>query len=385
LGNARILWYHERMAGLINLILLFGGKSTEHEVSIRSARSIYNALDPKKYHVTLVGITKRGTWVRGKEVEKILTSGSVVGELPGKTTILPDPTVGKLVSLNTSKNTAISNETINVVFPVLHGQFGEDGTIQGLLELANIPYVGCGVLSSALGMDKVKQKEVLRQYGIPIVDFLYFRKSVWEKKRQAVLDAISNHFHGVYPLFVKPPNNGSSVGIKKAHNEKELIQGIEEAKKFDVKILIEKGMEGTSEIEVSVLGNDEPKASVCGEIIPTAEFYDYDAKYTRDDTKLVIPAGLTKELSDKVRSIACDTFIALDGSGMARVDFFVNKKTNEVWVNELNSIPGFTSISMYPKLWEYSGIPYPKLVDELVSLAVERWKEKQDITTTKSV
>jgi D-alanine-D-alanine ligase len=370
------------MARKINLILLFGGKSTEHEVSVRSARSIYQALSPSIYTVTPVGITKQGAWVRGDSVNKVLESGVRIDEVKEKTTLLPDPTVKSLLSL-AGRKPLKDKEHINVIFPVLHGQYGEDGTMQGLFELANIPYVGCGVLASALGMDKVKQKEVLRQYGIPVVDFLYFKTVTWEKKQKKVLEAIANHFNHYFPLFIKPPNSGSSVGVTKAHNEEELIAGINLAKQYDLKVLIEKGMEGCQEIEVSVLGNDEPKASVCGEILPKAEFYDYDAKYVREDTELQIPAKLDEALSDKVRAMACNAFLALDGSGMARVDFFVNKQTQGVWVNELNTIPGFTSISMYPKLWEYSGLTYPRLVDALVKLAIERWKQKQTIITSK--
>jgi D-alanine-D-alanine ligase len=366
------------MAHKTNLILLFGGKSTEHEVSVRSARSVSHALDPKKYTVIPVGITKEGKWIQGKSVAKTLESGNVVEKTIDETTILPDPTVGTLVSLN-KKQGITGGEVVNVVFPVLHGSYGEDGTIQGLLELANIPYIGCGVLASALGMDKVKQKEVLRQYGVPVVPYVWFGTHTWKEKKETVLNIINTTFRGIYPLYVKPPNSGSSVGITKAHNEKELIAGIENASLYDTKILIEQGMEGTSEIEVSVLGNYEPKASVCGEILPKAEFYDYDAKYVRNDTDLKIPADLSDELSTKVRNIACDAFMAIDGAGMARVDFFVNKKTGQIWVNELNTIPGFTEISMYPKLWEHSGVSYTELVDTLVSLALETWKEKQTV------
>jgi D-alanine-D-alanine ligase len=366
------------MAQKINLILLLGGRSTEHEVSVRSARSIYNALDPKKYSVIPVGITKEGRWMQGADVTKTLKSGGIVQKTNDAATILPDPTVGTLVSLNTKRGMT-RGEAVNVVFPVLHGSYGEDGTIQGLLELANIPYIGCGVLASAIGMDKVKQKEVFRQYGIPVVPYLWFGTHTWKDQKDMLLKAIASTFHGTYPLFVKPPNSGSSVGITKAHNEKELIRGIDAASSYDTKVMIEQGIEGASEIEVSVLGNHTPKASVCGEIIPKAEFYDYDAKYVRDDTELRIPAELSEELSTKVRQIASDAFMAIDGAGMARVDFFVNKKTGQIWVNELNTIPGFTDISMYPKLWEYSGIPYTELVDTLISLALETWKEKQTV------
>jgi len=366
------------MAHKINLILLLGGRSTEHEVSVKSARSIYNALDPKKYNVIPVGITKEGRWIQGESVTKTLMSGEAVVKTDNAATILPDPTVNTLVSLN-GKRGIQSGESVHIIFPVLHGSYGEDGTIQGLLELANIPYVGCGVLSSALGMDKVKQKEIFRQYGIPVVPYLWFGVHTWKRDRNMLRNAIASTFHGIYPLFVKPPNSGSSVGVSKAHNEKELIKGIDAAFMYDTKVLIEQGMEGVSEIEVSVLGNHEPKASVCGEIIPKAEFYDYDAKYVRKDTDVRIPADLPPELSTKVRQMACDAFMALDGAGMARVDFFVNKTTGQIWVSEVNTIPGFTEISMYPKLWEYSGVGYTELVDTLVSLGIESWKEKQTI------
>lgn len=366
------------MAHKTNLILLFGGRSTEHEVSVKSARSIYNALDPKKYTVIPVGITKEGRWIQGESVVKTLKSGGSVVKTDNAATILPDPTVNTLMSLN-GKQGIKSGETVNIVFPVLHGSYGEDGTIQGLLELANIPYVGCGVLSSALGMDKVKQKEVFRQYGIPVVPYLWFGVHTWKRDKEMLLKAIASTFHGTYPLFVKPPNSGSSVGVTKAHNEKELIEGITLASLYDVKVLIEQGMEGISEIEVSVLGNHEPKASVCGEMIPKNEFYDYEAKYIRNDTELKIPSIMPEELATKIRQIACDAFMAIDGAGMARVDFFVNKTTGQIWVSEVNTIPGFTDISMYPKLWEYSGIGYTELVDMLVSLGMETWKEKQTI------
>jgi D-alanine-D-alanine ligase len=374
------------MANKINLILLFGGKSTEHEVSVKSARSIYQALDPDKYRVIPVGITKKGSWVKGKAVDLVLASGSQVDELPQKTSIMPDPNIRSLVSLNQTREITVNSAdaAINVVFPVMHGIYGEDGTIQGLLEMANLAYVGCGVLGSALGMDKIKQKEILAFNKIPVVPYFWFKKTGWLANPKKVITDIETRFKSFYPLFTKPANTGSSVGITKVHNRDELIKGIEESAQYDTKILVEKGMENIREIETSILGNDEISVSVCGEIRPQAEFYDYDAKYVRDDTGLVIPAKLPKKVSDKVRDLAKKAFIAIDGSGMARADFFVTRKTHRIYLNELNTIPGFTDISMYPKLWEKSGITYNKLVDRLITLAIEKWNQKQQIRTSKT-
>jgi len=367
--------------GKITVILEFGGKSTEHEVSIRSAKSIYDALDKKKYNVVLIGITKKGTWVGGDAAFKAIQSGNKLMDGKSNNILLPDPTSPRLVKSNLAKIS--KTNSLQVVFPVLHGPMGEDGTIQGLLEMANIAYVGCGVLSSALGMDKVKQKEIMQQYKIPVVEYFWFKKNEWEIDSKTVMDKVEKRFKNFYPLFVKPANSGSSVGINKAHNRKELKDDIGEALEYDIKILVEKGIEGASEIETSVLGNDDPVVSECGEIIPREEFYSYDAKYILDNTQLIIPAKLSKKLSKKVRETARRAFMAIDGSGMARADFFVNKKTGRVWLNELNTIPGFTSISMYPKLWEYSGVSYKELVDRLIGLAIERWKSKQKIKTSK--
>jgi D-alanine-D-alanine ligase len=370
------------MHSKINVLIIFGGKSTEHEVSVRSARSIYNALDPEKYRVIPVGIAKNGAWVKGETVQKVLESGSRIEEIADRTAILPDPNSRQLVNLSHNLPAGKSGN-IDVVFPVLHGPLGEDGTIQGLLELANLPYVGCGVLASALGMDKVLQKEIMIQNQIPVVDYYWFTKSAWQKNQPEILANIKTRFKDKFPLFVKPPNSGSSVGVSKVRSQNELIKAIDTASLYDRKILVEQGIEGAREIETSVLGNDNPEVSVCGEIRPKAEFYDYDAKYTRDDTDLVIPADLTPELSHKVRDIARRAFLAIDGAGMVRADFFVNSKTGRVWLNELNTIPGFTSISMYPKLWEKSGVTFTELVDRLITLARERWQEKQKLKTSK--
>jgi D-alanine-D-alanine ligase len=373
------------MRNRINVVLICGGKSTEHEVSIRSARSIFNAINNDKYNVIPVGIAKSGAWTRGENVLKVLKSGSQIKELDNQsTTILPDPNSRKLVAVSANRTLSYVNDNseINVVFPVLHGPLGEDGTIQGLLEMANVAYVGCGVLGSALGMDKIKQKEIFKYHHIPVVDFTWFRKSDWDKNQKKVLSDINRYFADFYPLFVKPANTGSSVGISKVHQLNELEKAIINALKYDIKVLVEKGMEGISEIETSVLGNDNPEVSICGEILPKDEFYSYDAKYIRTDTECMIPADIDKSISDKIREYARRAFLIIDGAGMTRADFFLDKSTGEIWLNELNTIPGFTSISMYPKLWEKSGISYPELIDKLITLALEKWQDKQKIRTS---
>jgi D-alanine-D-alanine ligase len=367
--------------GKTDVILVFGGKSTEHEVSIRSAKSVYDALDKNRYNVIPVGITKKGAWIGGEMALKSLMTGSSLLSGKSNNIMLPDPTSRYLQKQD--KPDLAGSRPVQVVFPVLHGLYGEDGTIQGLFELANIAYVGCGVLSSALGMDKVKQKEIMRLNKIPVVKYIYFYQKNWSHDAKDVISKTDKYFKREYPLFVKPANSGSSVGITKVHNAGELEEGLAEAFLYDWKVLIEKGMEGKSEIETSVLGNDNPEVSVCGEVVPEEEFYSYEAKYILDNTKLLIPADISKELSDKIRNIARQAYIAIEGAGMARADFFADKKTNQVWLNELNTIPGFTSISMYPKLWEYSGLPYNKLVDKLIELALEKWQEKQKLKTTK--
>lgn len=362
------------------VILLFGGKSTEHEVSLASALSVYKVLDKNKYDVHLINISKEGEWITGTQAKNILEQQEplqlINSSLPETSYSLRKDVMLPSIS---SVSTVLNEET--VVFPILHGKYGEDGTIQGMLELANIPYVGCNVLSSALGMDKVKQKEILSCYGIPIVKYVYFKKSEWLKNNDQIISDIFKKLGKKFPLFIKPANSGSSVGITKAHNKQELLDGINQAVCLDTKILVEKGIDRAREIEVSVLGNDEAKASVCGEIIPSNEFYDYDAKYCSGKSKIKIPAGIPNKLSIKIRKIAVDTYRALDCAGMSRVDFLVDRKTNKVYLNEINTIPGFTSISMYPKLWEATGISYSQLINQLIELAVSSWKERQKLKT----
>jgi D-alanine-D-alanine ligase len=363
----------------ITVALLFGGKSGEHEVSLRSAASILKALDRKKYEVIPVGITKEGQWRSDPKFleaafPEILQSGSPV--------LLPaEPTENHLIQIH-SKDKKISNKArIDVVFPALHGTFGEDGTIQGLLDMANIPYVGAGVLGSAVGMDKDVMKRLLQQAGLPIVPFVVLLDYQWRREQTRIIQEIESRCG--YPCFVKPANLGSSVGISKVRNRRELNRSIELAAEYDRKIIVEQGVEAR-EIECSVLGNDEPQASLPGEIIPSHEFYDYAAKYLDESSRLLIPAPLEGSQTKTIQELAVKTFLATECSGMARVDFFLERRTGKILVNEINTIPGFTSISMYPKLWEASGISYPELIDRLIQLAIERHSARQSKKTSYS-
>lgn len=367
----------------LNVVLLFGGKSTEHEVSVRSAKSIYDSLDKTKYNVRPVAISKRGVWLQGPEVQRALETNTAVLDAAEKITLLPDPNSRGLVSLAASAGNGESQEAISVIIPVLHGRYGEDGTLQGLLEMANVPYVGCGVLSSALGMDKIKQKEICCYHGIPSARFYGFHRARWTTARDAVLSEVLNHFSNTFPVFVKPANTGSSVGVVKVKRKDELGAAIDSALQFDSKVIVEEGLEHIREIEVSVLGNHQAKASVCGEVIPANEFYDYAAKYEDDRSRTVIPADLPASASEDIRALAVKTFEVLECRGLTRVDFFVSKSNpNQFWVNEVNTLPGFTSISMYPKLWEASGVSFPQLVEQLIQLALEEWSEKQKLRTS---
>ena len=347
----------------IRVGVIFGGRSGEHEVSLRSAESIIKAIDRNKYDVVPIGITHQGRWLASKtalamlpakdQIQKVLTSGESI--------TLPAEPAGQGI--------------VDVIFPMLHGTYGEDGTIQGLLELANVPYVGAGVLGSAVGMDKDVMKRLLREAGLPIVEYWTVRnKQELESFLQAHLSNLP------YPVFVKPANLGSSVGISKVHAAEELPAALQTAAEYDRKIVIEKGVDAR-EIELSVLGNDDPMASVPGEIIPSREFYDYEAKYANEDSRLLIPAPLTESQVKEAQRLAIASFKVLECSGMARVDLFLEKAAGKFYVNEINTLPGFTSISMYPKMWEASGIPYPQLIDRLITLALERHAEKKKLRT----
>jgi D-alanine-D-alanine ligase len=367
----------------IRVGVVFGGRSGEHEVSLRSARSVMNALDPARYEVVPIGITREGAWMLTGDPMAALTAGDASSA--GSTAILADPSRRGLRAIELrgggplETGGAGDESAIDVVFPVLHGPFGEDGTIQGLLEMANVPYVGAGVLGSALGMDKAVQKSLLRTAGLPVVDWLDLTVADWRRRREQILVDVEAKVG--YPCFVKPANMGSSVGVSKAADEAELARGIENAAGYDRKIVVEWAVPGAREIEVSVLGNDDPEASLPGEIVPDREWYDYDSKYSDSQTQLIIPAQLPPESIAELRRLAVSAFKAIDGAGMARVDFLADREAARLWINELNTIPGFTSISMYPKLWEASGLPYAQLCDRLIELAIERHAERSKMRT----
>ncbi|PKP55249.1 D-alanine--D-alanine ligase A, partial [Candidatus Atribacteria bacterium HGW-Atribacteria-1] len=354
--------------------IIFGGRSGEHEVSFCSASSIIKAIDKDKYTVVPIGITKEGRWISPQDSELALQSGRIEGK---NTVILLNNSFSKsLVYIDNNQRLDKSSalEKLDVIFPVLHGPYGEDGTVQGLLELANIPYVGAGVAASAISMDKDLMKTIFQQKGLPILRWLTIKRKDWHKDKEEILSLIQDGFE--YPLFVKPTNLGSSVGTTKVHKKEELKEAIDLASSYDRKILIEEGLEEVREIECSVLGNDEPQTSVVGEVKPAGEFYDYDSKYIDKKTQLIVPADLPDVVSQEVQEIALKAFKAVDAAGMARVDFFVSKKENKIYLSEINTIPGFTSASMYPRLWEASGVSYPDLIDQLIQLALERYRDK---------
>jgi len=354
----------------IRVGILFGGKSAEHEVSLRSAKNVYDALDKEKYEPVLIGIDKRGKWLLEDRSRFLLENGNTKQEEKGESVALVPQSDGAVTNLERPGE----REKIDVVFPVLHGTFGEDGTVQGLLKLANIPFVGAGVLGSAIGMDKDVMKRILRDAGIPIARFKTFREGD-TLEFQEIARAL-----GV-PLFIKPANLGSSVGVHKARTEEEFRAAVRDAFIYDRKILVEEYIKGR-EIECSVLGNEEPIASLAGEVIPTHEFYSYEAKYLDENgAALEVPAKLSGEIMKQVQDMAVRAFKALECEGMARVDFFL-KENGDLFVNEINTIPGFTSISMYPKLWEATGISYSELVDRLIMLAIERFEKESRLKTS---
>jgi D-alanine-D-alanine ligase len=391
----------------IRVGILFGGRSGEHEVSLLSAASVLNAIDKTKYDVVPVGITKDGRWLTAEHAERLLKGQAAESASPTPTTSLragdPEATPGAAV-LATGASVVVPPEparrdsglapfqtdanlrrasdraiNVDVIFPVLHGTFGEDGTIQGLFELADIAYVGAGVLGSSAGMDKDVMKSLFRAAGLPIVKHVTVLRSQFEREPKKVQKLVESKLK--YPVFVKPANLGSSVGISKAHDRKELGRAIAEAAKFDRKIVIEAGVGGKKnkarEIEVAVLGNDDPKASIAGEIVPWKEFYDYDAKYLSEGSEAVIPAKITKSEMKTVQKLAIAAFQAVDCTGLARVDFLMDPKSRKIFVNEINTMPGFTAISMYPKMWAASGVAYPELIDRLIQFGIERHDDKK--------
>lgn len=343
-----------------NILIIFGGKSGEHEVSVRSATSIEENIDRSKFKTLAMGITHQGQWHFGPTVAGVVANGKV--SLPKNPSLIPNKKILEA----------------DIVFSILHGPNGEDGTMQGLLELLNVAYVGPRVLGSALSMDKIIQKQVCAFYHIPQTKYVGFSSHEWKNIPAQVIKNINQELK--YPLFVKPANMGSSVGITKAKSKNDLKEAILEALKYDHKIIVEESVNDIKEIEVSVLGNNEPKASVCGEIIPNTEFYDYETKYITDDIKIAIPADIPQKVAQKIRQTAVDAFKALDCIGLARVDFFYQPQTGQHFLNEINTLPGFTSISMYPKLWEKTDLNYTDLITELLELAEERWQEKQQLS-----
>jgi len=365
------------MSKKIRVGILFGGKSAEHEVSLQSAKNVVEAIDKNKYEVVLIGIDKSGRWylndasrfllnADNPKLIKLNNSNESVALLPGGSD------KQELVSLSGHE----SRGPVDVVFPILHGTYGEDGTVQGLLKLANVPFVGAGVLGSAVGMDKDVMKRLLRDAGVPIPKFLTFHKHAMAKiDFDAVVEELG------LPMFIKPANSGSSVGIHKVKDNKQFAVAVADAFQYDTKILVEEAIIGR-EIECSVLGNERPIASLPGEIIPQHEFYSYEAKYIDEQGALLeIPAKLPKEIVKCVQEMAVKAFQTLNCEGMARVDFFL-RETGGLFVNELNTIPGFTKISMYPKLWEVSGISYPELIDRLIQLAIERFEKEKQLKTS---
>jgi D-alanine-D-alanine ligase len=364
----------------ICLGILFGGRSGEHEVSLMSARSVLAVLSPEKYEITPIAITTNGEWVSGDNLLEVMASHKT--ENLTRVTLIPEPGSNTLYARRrTRRGDALEPlAQLDVIFPVLHGTFGEDGTLQGFLELADLPYVGAGVLGSAAGMDKGLFKDVMKARGVPVLPSIVVTRQEIETGMDAVLKAAEAL--APYPLFTKPANLGSSVGVCKCRNRSDLMEGLLDAGRYDRRILIERGLSSPREIEVSVLGNDQPTASVPGEVIPSDDFYSYRAKYIDDRSQLIIPAKLPEAMIARIRQIAVEVYQAIDCAGMARVDFLIDTQNNEIFISEINTIPGFTQISMYPKLWEASGISYPALVERLIELALERKAERDRTVRT---
>jgi D-alanine-D-alanine ligase len=378
--------------------VIYGGRSGEHEVSLASAAAVFKNLDPQRYEAVPIKIEKDGRWTlpdrpplldKAADVIKDVVKDGVVRD--GRVRLEPDrnprethfiayPSAETLLTLDSSTRSALAGITLDVVFPVLHGPYGEDGTVQGLLELANVPYVGAGVLASAVGMDKAAMKLAFAAKGLPICEYDVVMKREWQGDERAVLQQVVNHLG--FPVFVKPANLGSSVGISKARHVAELRTAIKLAAEFDRKVVVEAAVPQAREIEVAVIGNDEPEASVPGEIIPSGEFYDYEAKYISDDSRSVIPAELTETQNAEIRRLAIEAYKSIDCSGLARVDFLLAGDSGVLYLNELNTLPGFTTISMYSKMWAASGVSYAQLIDRLIALAIERHSEKQQLRTS---
>ena len=371
--------------------VIYGGRSGEHEVSIASAAAVVKNLDKQRYEAIPIRIEKDGRWVIADRLPASASAAEVIEQGRGHAAqrlsrggreahLLAHPGDEQIMTIDRGNTPAITGLALDIVFPVLHGPYGEDGTVQGLLELASVPYVGAGVLASALGMDKAVSKLAFAARGLPQTKYLVVLRKEWMAAPAKVTVDVSAELG--YPVFVKPANLGSSVGISKVKNEGELARAIDTAAEFDRKVVIEAAVPNAREIEIAVLGNDSPEVSVPGEVIPSREFYDYEAKYLDDHSRIIIPAELTTDVAAEVKRLAVEAFRALDCAGMARVDFLLDGRTGRLYINEINTIPGFTTISMYSKMWAASGVSYPELLDRLIALARERHAEKQQLRTS---
>jgi D-alanine-D-alanine ligase len=360
------------MARKTRLCIIFGGRSGEHEISLKSAASVISALDPNEFEISAIGITKSGKLAGPNEVKNMLPS-QVMSRIKVRA-FLEASNSGMCLTEGLSE-TGVSDDAPEIFFPLLHGPYGEDGTIQGLLEIAGVPYVGCGVLASAVGMDKDVMKKLFLQASLPVAPFRTLMAREASKNLKSVKEELSRELG--YPMFSKPANLGSSVGICKIHSEKEFEEAFLYSSQFDRKVLIEKGIDAR-EIECAILGNDDAKASIAGEIVPAHEFYDYEAKYMNADSRLEIPARIDDKKMSEIQDFALRSFKAIDGSGLARVDFFIEKNTDKIWINEINTMPGFTPISMYSKLWAATGVSFEELVRRLVLLGKEKHQEKYE-------
>jgi D-alanine-D-alanine ligase len=359
--------------------VLFGGRSGEHEVSLMSARSVMDALDRDKYEVVAIGIDKEGRWLVGDVMAALRAEADAATQAA---TLLPDPQAAALMQVVAGPAHAVSLSAVaklDVIMPILHGPYGEDGTVQGLLELAGLPYTGAGVVGSAVGMDKAIFKNVMQAQGIPVLPWRLVLASQWQSEPTAVLDELTRTLD--FPMFTKPANLGSSVGISRCDSREAVAHGLNVAAKYDRRIVVEQGIDAR-ELEVSVLGNDRPIASVVGEIRPRRDFYDYVAKYVSNDSELLIPAPLDPPVAEEVRALALRAYRAIDCAGLGRVDLMMDRESERLYMNEINTIPGFTRISMYPKLWEASGISYAELLDRLIALALERYEKKRQLHTS---
>ena len=370
--------------------VIYGGRSGEHEVSIASAAAVVQNLDKQLYEAIPIRIEKDGRWLiadrlptsssAAEVIENSRAAGHRLGRGGREAHLVAHPGDEQIMTIERGTTPAITGLALDVVFPVLHGPYGEDGTVQGLLELANIPYVGAGVLASAVGMDKAVAKLVFAARGLPQAEYVVVLRSDWKARPANITTRVSATLR--YPVFVKPANLGSSVGISKVKREEDLAAGIDLAAEFDRKIVIEAAVPNAREIEIAVLGNDNPEVSVPGEVIPSREFYDYEAKYLDDQSRTIIPAELPAAVTARVKELAIEAFHAVDCAGMARVDFLMDATTSALYVNEINTIPGFTTISMYSKMWAASGLPYPELLNRLITLARDRHTDKQQIRTS---